>query len=375
MRQIKKTKFYSYLIGKMPKGCNQCVKGQKEVIFLTGLCPRKCFYCPISETKFQKDDIYANEWKISKLNDIVTEAKLCSSKGAGITGGDPLTKLPRLIKVIKLLKKTFGMNFHIHLYTSLNLVNPKVISKLEKAGLDEIRFHPDLNKCEDWNKILIKTKMSKGVEIPIVPGDKNKIINLIKYIDNQIDFLNLNELEMADTSINKIYQHGFRTKDQYSYAVKGSEELAKQLLNYCAKNTKLNVHYCSSTLKNKVQFPERVKRRAKNVKQPFDKLTKIGTLIKGAIFLPELTSTFSYQKKIKQANKRKVLLKLKSKRKKLLKFIPAKMIVVDRNKLRILTSEKYVKQFKKQIKELALIPAVVEEMATKDQFEIESEEL
>jgi len=375
MRKIKKTKYYSWLIGKMPGGCKQCVKGQKEVIFLTGLCPRKCFYCPIAEGKSQKDNVYANEWKIKYLKDLITEAKLCSSKGAGITGGDPLTRLDRTIKVIKLLKKSFGKQFHIHLYTSLNLVNDKVISKLEKAGLNEIRFHPDLDKPSEWKKLLVKTKMSKGVEIPVIPGKKKQTLELIKYIDGKVEFLNLNELEMSDSPVNKIYEHGLRTKNQYSYAIEGSEKLAKELLKFCAKNTKLNVHYCSSALKNRIQLPERVKRRAKNVKQPFDKLTRIGTLIRGAIYLPELVPSFSYQKILKKANKKKYLVVLNKIRKNLIKKVPAKMIVVDENKLRLLTSVKLVKKMKNELKKNNLVPAIVEEMATQDQFEIEVDEL
>ncbi|MFH1456411.1 MAG: radical SAM protein [archaeon] len=375
MRKIKKTNYYSWLIGKMPDGCKQCVKGQKEVIFLTGVCPRKCFYCPIAENKSQKDNVYANEWKIDNLKDLVTEAKLCSSKGAGVTGGDPLTRLDRTIKVIKLLKKSFGKQFHIHLYTSLNLVNDKVISKLEKEGLDEIRFHPDLDKPSEWKKLLVKTKMSKGVEIPVIPGKKKQTLELIKFIDGKVEFLNLNELEMSDSPVNKIYEHGLLTKNQYSYAIEGSEKLAKELLKFCAKNTKLNVHYCSSSLKNKIQLPERVKRRAKNVKQPFDKLNKIGTLIRGAIYLPELVPSFSYQKILQKANKKKYLAILNKIRNTLIKKIPEKMIVVDENKLRLLTSIKIIKKMKKELKDNNLVPAIVEEMATQDQFEIEVDEL
>ena len=60
----------------MPRGCQLCVRGSKLVLFVTGLCSMKCYYCPISDMKRNKDDVWANEWKIEKTDDIIKEAKL-----------------------------------------------------------------------------------------------------------------------------------------------------------------------------------------------------------------------------------------------------------------------------------------------------------
>ena len=59
--KIEKTKFYSKKIGSLARGCKQCVKGEKLVLFITGVCPRNCWYCSISEKKKNKDVIFANE--------------------------------------------------------------------------------------------------------------------------------------------------------------------------------------------------------------------------------------------------------------------------------------------------------------------------
>ena len=89
---------------KLPKGCRQCVRGEKLVLFITGICNNNCYYCPLSEKRKNKDVIYANERLINSIEEAIEEAKLCSSKGVGITGGNPLLKIDRTVKFLKALK-------------------------------------------------------------------------------------------------------------------------------------------------------------------------------------------------------------------------------------------------------------------------------
>ena len=135
---MKKTPYYSWNNGKLPKGCQLCVQGKKLVLFVTGLCPRCCYYCPISDKKYRKDVIYADEWPVTNIHQIIEEAKLINAKGAGITGGDPLCRLWRALFCIRRLKKEFGKGFHIHLYTSLDLVNEKNMKQLYKKHTREL---------------------------------------------------------------------------------------------------------------------------------------------------------------------------------------------------------------------------------------------
>jgi len=348
-----------------------CVKGKKLVLFITGLCAQRCEYCPVSEQKFGKDTVYANEWKIinpDNPKELFEEARLTEAAGAGITGGDPLVKIDRCCTYIRLLKKRFGKNFHIHLYTPLMLVNEERLSKLYEAGLDEIRFHPNLDDKTLWNRLELACKYDWdiGVEIPAVPGKEKQIKELIDYIHDKIDFLNLNELELSDTSAShyKLDKLGFKPKNQYSYAVKGSQEIAMKLLKYAAKK-KLRTHYCTAKLKDGVQVAQRIKLRAKHAKLPYDITTKNGTLIRGCIYLKELSPGISYRQKIKEANKTEMLQKLK----KLAEEIKIKS-VIDTEKLRLIVSPKKIQEKAEQIKKTA-IPAIVEEYPTIDGLEIE----
>ena len=111
----------SSYVGPLSQACRMCARGSKMVILITGLCSAKCFYCPLSARKSGKDRIFANEWELENENDIdklLKEAEYIDADGAGITGGDPLLVWKRTKNFIKILKDSFGANFHIHMYTS-----------------------------------------------------------------------------------------------------------------------------------------------------------------------------------------------------------------------------------------------------------------
>src|SRR3990167_11191199 len=73
---MKKTSYYSFANGTLPPGCQMCVQGRKLVLFVTGLCPRSCYFCPLSEQKFHKDVMYANERPITELKEIIERTKI-----------------------------------------------------------------------------------------------------------------------------------------------------------------------------------------------------------------------------------------------------------------------------------------------------------
>lgn len=369
---MEKTKFYSWKNGELSKGCQFCVKGEKTVLFVTGLCHKHCFYCPISDQKSNKDVIFANETPIKDEKELIQEIELCNSKGIGITGGDPLLKLERTCNFIRALKEKFGNHFHIHLYTPLDLVSEEVLNKLYKSGLDEIRFHPDFKDSKNWKKIELAKRFDWkiGIEIPAIPSLSQETFNLIEYIKDKIDFLNINELEISDTNANKLIEQGFVPKDDISYGVKGSEELALEILE---KYPSFNIHYCTTTLKDRIQLANRIKRRAKNVKKEFDIVTEEGMLIRGVIYLEK--PSFGYERKLKELNKEEMITKLKQVKSLLEKELNLKDLFIDEQKYRLLTKKSIVKQFAKKIKRLNLIPAIAEEYPTYDQFEIEVEYL
>ena len=276
--------------------CRMCAKGSKLVVLITGLCPAKCFYCPLSFEKGGKDRIFADEWELNNEKDtkkLIREAEYIEATGAGITGGDPLVVWQRTKKYISLLKKTFGEDFHIHLYTS-GLKNGSHIDELVSAGLDEIRFHPMPSYWVEIKnspivsaiKNALKTDVDVAFEIPAIPNMEREMFSLIKWADdNGFSWVNLNELEYSERNCDALSLRSYVVKDDISAAVKGSQETALKVLGMAAdENFKVGVHYCSSSFKDGIQLRNRIMRRANNVAREYEIISDDGTLIKGVIY-------------------------------------------------------------------------------------------
>ena len=354
-----KTPYESFKTGILPIGCRMCLKGEKSVLFVTGKCSKNCYYCSLSDNKKNKDKIIINEWETENEKDILEEIRLCGSKGVGITGGDPLIVLDRTVKLIKLLKKEFGEKFHIHLYTPLTIVSKDKLKKLYEAGLDEIRFHPNVDDNKNWEKINIakEFKWKIGVEIPALPNKLSESLLLIEFLSSKIDFLNINELEISDNNFQDFEGLGFSTiKD--SYAIKNSISIAKKIGEHAYKKGIKNVHVCSATTKDKYQLRKRILRRAKNSKKEYDVMTQEGMLIRGAVYTEKDDFNIKELKKIK-----KYLVD---------EFdVPQNLINIDLKRNRVLTRVDVVNELKDELKSKNWKPAIVEEYPTIDCFPIE----
>ncbi|MHA1238477.1 MAG: radical SAM protein [Candidatus Odinarchaeia archaeon] len=349
-REIIETKGGSLVLGELSCGCKQCMEGDKLVIFVTGLCNNSCYYCPISQERAGKDVIYANEKRVRTYRDILEEAKLTNAKGAGITGGEPLLKVNRVCKIIRLLKENFGEKFHIHLYTSGTEVNREILKGLYEAGLDEIRFHPIREDLWERVKIALEFPLKVGVEIPVIPGTEEELKGRIKYLEeNDVHFLNLNELEFSERNAENLIAKKFKLRKDSITAVSGSYETALTVLNWAKNNSKLNIHYCPSSLKDSVQLRNRLIKRAKNVSKPFEEITEDGLLLKGVIYGNSLSEIKILRKIL--INKYEV---------------PPNMITINLKKQRIETAWYIVKEIAEEIKRKKFKVAIVEQYPTEN---------
>lgn len=273
--------------GKLPVGCQMCARGAKMVLFVSGICDAKCFYCPLSEQKKMKDVMYADEMPLSNMRDVIYEAKMIQATGTGITGGDPLKYYERTSEYIKILKEEFGPSHHIHLYTISG--SKGAIDTTAKAGLDEIRFHPpeEIWNMMDRSVFKDRIKWSKdngmvvGIEVPSLPGREKETLALIDFARRmEVEFINLNELEFSETNFENLLGKNYKIKSDYESGAKGSQNLAIKMVK---EHPDYAVHYCSAAFKDGVQLKNRLKRRAKNAARSIDVVTKDGTIIKGIV--------------------------------------------------------------------------------------------
>jgi len=292
--RIKRWPKDSAYTGTLPRGCILCEKGAKLVLLVTGECASHCFYCPLSKEKKGKAVFYANERRIARVDESLKEAELMDALGTGITGGDPFERMDRTVESIRALKKRFGKSHHIHLYTSLP--DKGKIEKAAKAGLDEIRFHPPVRLWKNLDKspFADAAKFSKrkglvtGLELPVIPGRGEDLVSAVAFADAiGVDFVNLNEFEFSETNWRSLRSMGLDVKNDISSAVKGSQEIAYDLLRL---NTAIPLHYCSAAFKDGIQLRRRLLRRAGNVRMPHEVLTKDGTFVKGIIETDDFSS-------------------------------------------------------------------------------------
>ncbi len=271
--------FYTYL----PHGCQLCYEGAKMVLFVTGLCRKSCFYCPVSEKRMRKDVIFANERPVSSDDDILYEARSMNALGTGITGGEPLLVPDRVLGYVRLLKSSFGREHHIHLYTAQS-PGRVILKELKTAGLDEIRFHP---QPEIWDRlpgsgfarsleIAKELGMDAGFEIPSLPGSEH----VAGFARDCNVFINLNELEFSQTNAEALKARGYSAMDDESCRAAGSRDVAYSIIR---QDPGSKAHFCSSRFKDAVQLRNRLLRTAHLSEREFDEVTPDGTLFYGVM--------------------------------------------------------------------------------------------
>lgn len=299
---MKTTKYLSYYVGELPEGCRLCMSGMKLVYFATGLCSRSCFYCPLSKERKGRDVVYADEVPVKSLEDVVCEAKAIDAKGVGVTGGDPILRVDRVVETLKALRRALSERLHVHLYTTTQPhVNEPSLSKLLDVGVDELRFHPNLEVADELAplKLAIDMGFNVGLEIPAIPGFEERAWRIIERARKLgASFVVINELEMTESNALALQVRGFRLKASSVSAVEGSWEAAMTLLR-SLEGLGLDGHFCPAYVKDSAQFRNRLRRKARNIAMPHEVITRDPLLVKGVIEPPEDTPLEEALKRIK----------------------------------------------------------------------------
>lgn len=230
---------------------------------------------------------YVNERPVKELNEVIAEVATSGSRGAGLTGGDPLLRLERTLAVLKVLKNVFGENFHTHLYTSGKSLDTGIIGKLDRVGLDELRLHPDSSDVERIIGLLQGRKPSfvVGLEIPAIPNSFNDALKLIEKAvsSDVIDFVNINELEFSESNSGELRRRGYRVSNDWRSA-QGSREAALSLIEAVReKGYDISLHFCSAKSKDSYQTRLRLYRRGVISAKPHEIVSDEGTILKAIV--------------------------------------------------------------------------------------------
>lgn len=324
------------------------MNGMKLVYFATGLCGRSCFYCPLSQERKRKDVTYADEVLVNSLEDVINEAKLIEARGVGITGGDPILRVDRVVETLRTLKEMFSKDLHVHMYTTTQpYVNEHSLDKLLNAEIDELRFHPNLEVDDQLLPLKLASDMGfkVGIEIPAIPGFEDKILKIIdKARKLGASFVVINELEMTESNAAMLQIRGLKLKDGSASAVEGSWEVAMLLLEG-VEEMGLNGHFCPAYIKDSVQLRNRLRRKAKNIAMPHETITRDPLLVKGVIEPPEGVSL------------EEVLESLRS-------IAPNLYFYVNSKRRRLECNYKELKKYSKQLKKMNFKLSVVGELPT-----------
>ena len=285
------------------EGCIQCQMGSKLVLFITGHCHWMCDYCPLSETRREIDFMYANERRvdIGDWDAVIEEARAMNATGAGITGGDPVMARDRVLEGIKILKKEFGHDFHLHMYTSIPFKS-EWAKDFAEAGLDEIRFHflnLDSDKYRETISACSESGMLTGVELPCEPDKEEELMILLEKLrEMDVDFLNLNELEITVGNHDNMELRGFNLSTEITAGAAGSAELSISMRDrvmsaqfgipdpldgIIREPYGFHLKFCTATYKDSGQLRRRFIRRGEHTIAPHETLTDDGTLIFGAV--------------------------------------------------------------------------------------------
>ena len=283
------------------EGCIQCQMGSKLVLFITGKCHWKCDYCPLSENRREAEMMFANERPCTSFDEVIEEARAMNATGAGITGGDPLMDREHTLEGIRRLRQEFGPSFHMHMYTSIPF-KPEYAREFAEAGLDEIRFHLldlDAKKYSTVISACSAQGIETGIEIPCEPDQEKELMDALEEMrDMDIQFLNLNELEITVGNHGNMEVRGFNLSDEITAGAAGSAELAIKMRDRVAAAALgkpdpidgvvrepygFHLKFCTAVYKDAGQLRNRFLRRGEATIAPHELLTEDGTLIFGVI--------------------------------------------------------------------------------------------
>ncbi len=292
-------------------GCKLCAEGEWSCLFINNKCNASCFYCPSSQNDISEPS--TQSFVFQEPSSYIAYLERFGFKGASLSGGEPFLTFDKTLKFVKAIKKHFGNNLHLWLYTNGILADENKLNLLAEAGLDEIRF--DIGATGyNTDKVALAVGRIPTVTVEVPAVDLNKLKTVSKELANLgVNHLNLHQLRATKYNVEKIIKKGFHFIHGPKVLVAESEIIALECIKYTLENEiNLPVNYCSFVFKNSHQNKAARLRAYDEFLKPFDELTRAGFIrnlhvraepqvlselsneLKSADYLPE-GATFYYK--------------------------------------------------------------------------------
>ncbi len=262
---------------RLSPGCRVCGDGAWSCLFINGKCPCGCFYCPAEQTRI--DTPTSQTIAFHRPAEYVRYLEKFNFKGASISGGEPFLTLPLAVSFISAIKKRFGPDFHVWLYTSGRFIDEDSAKRLRDAGLDEMRFNIG---ATGWQ--LTGAKKAVGViptvtvEIPAIPEAADRLkAALAEMADAGIGYLNLHQLRLTPYNFPNLVKRGYTFLHGEKATVLESELTALSLIHHAAENRiDLPINYCAFAYKHRFQMAAFHNRYAALAKKGHEDVTETG---------------------------------------------------------------------------------------------------
>ncbi|MBN2383788.1 radical SAM protein [bacterium] len=258
-------------------GCQLCGSGDWSCLFINGFCNAGCFFCPAPQHK--KGIAGTNNLNFERPADYVDYLERFGFRGVSFSGGEPLQTLDRTLTFLRSIRKHFGQNLYIWLYTSGAGLTSAVLAQLQKLGLNEIRF----NICSShYHLEKVKTALPfiehVTIEIPAIPEDWSLLTNMLEQAAQiGVSYINLHQLRITPHNLHHMLEHDYTALPGQHITVLESELTALKLLDHARiSGLKLPINYCSYVYKNRYQSAAARRRAARFICAPYEEITQNG---------------------------------------------------------------------------------------------------
>jgi pyruvate formate-lyase activating enzyme-like uncharacterized protein len=249
------TKLHS---GPLSRGCRSCMAGTWSCLYITERCQASCFYCP-QDAQSQRDGEFVPNGEGMSFEDPELYADYvaaCGVDGVGVSGGEPLIDLDRVLATVAAVKDRTEGRVYVHVYTNGLMVTRERLASLRAVGVDELRV--DIAACRYETSALALAREyvdTLTVEIPAIPEDEERLTGVLGDLAAiGVDHLNLHQLFATRFNASALVARGYTLLHQRPVAVMESEFTALRVFGESLRQgIDLNVNYCCPVYKARFQ--------------------------------------------------------------------------------------------------------------------------